>query len=84
MEPVDFLGEGKVFDHVSHPQTTPIPSAPPPEYVNERDNGQQSQIDTESGGKPARFCHQCGNAFGLPQMKFCPECGAQRLINKFL
>ena len=36
-----------------------------------------------SGGgndaKVARFCHECGNPFALPSIRFCCECGVKRL-----
>ena len=29
--------------------------------------------------KVARFCHECGNPFALPSIRFCCECGVKRL-----
>ena len=29
--------------------------------------------------KVARFCHECGNPFALPGIRFCCECGVKRL-----
>ena len=29
--------------------------------------------------KVARFCHECGNPFALPNIRFCCECGVKRL-----
>ena len=29
--------------------------------------------------KVAKFCHECGNAFALPDIRFCCECGVKRL-----
>ncbi len=29
--------------------------------------------------KVARFCHECGNPFALPDIRFCCECGVKRL-----
>ncbi|XP_059081605.1 uncharacterized protein LOC131879334 [Tigriopus californicus] len=37
---------------------------------------------TRSGSKSpkvARFCHECGNPFALPNIRFCCECGVKRL-----
>lgn len=29
--------------------------------------------------KVAKFCHECGNPFALPDIRFCCECGVKRL-----
>lgn len=33
----------------------------------------------EKSPKVARFCHECGNPFALPNIRFCCECGVKRL-----
>jgi len=38
------------------------------------------RVQTTAGGaKVARFCHECGNPFALPSIRFCCECGVKRL-----
>ena len=32
-----------------------------------------------SSAKVAKFCHECGNPFALPDIRFCCECGVKRL-----
>lgn len=40
---------------------------------------QQSSTQITSSGTPsAKFCFECGYAFGNSSMKFCPECGTKR------
>ena len=29
--------------------------------------------------KVAKFCHECGNSYPLPEIRFCSECGVKRL-----
>ena len=29
--------------------------------------------------KVAKFCHECGNSFAMPDIRFCCECGVKRL-----
>ena len=29
--------------------------------------------------KVAKFCHECGNSFPLPDIRFCCECGVKRM-----
>ena len=38
-----------------------------------------SLTTTDAGAKVARFCHECGNPFALPDIRFCCECGVKRL-----
>ena len=32
-----------------------------------------------AASKVAKFCHECGNSFALPDIRFCCECGVKRL-----
>ena len=41
--------------------------------------GLGATITTTGGAKVARFCHECGNPFALPNIRFCCECGVKRL-----
>ena len=47
--------------------------------VNPRNNGQGRVTTTDAGAKVARFCHECGNPFAMPNIRFCCECGVKRL-----
>ena len=38
-----------------------------------------TRTTTDAGAKVARFCHECGNPFALPDIRFCCECGVKRL-----
>ena len=40
-------------------------------------NGGGASIGNDA--KVARFCHECGNPFALPSIRFCCECGVKRL-----
>ena len=42
-------------------------------------NGGLATTTTAGGAKVARFCHECGNPFALPSIRFCCECGVKRL-----
>ena len=56
-------------------------------------NNNGSMSSTGGGGtslarakspKVARFCHECGNPFALPNIRFCCECGVKRLYCWFV
>ena len=32
-----------------------------------------------ANAKVAKFCHECGNAFSMPDIRFCCECGVKRM-----
>jgi hypothetical protein len=38
-----------------------------------------SSSNSANEAKVARFCHECGNPFALPSIRFCCECGVKRL-----
>ena len=48
-------------------------------------NGSSSTVSSNGNAsrakspKVARFCHECGNPFALPNIRFCCECGVKRL-----
>jgi hypothetical protein len=42
--------------------------------------GQTSAVvSARNSAKVAKFCHECGNPFALPDIRFCCECGVKRL-----
>ena len=55
-------------------------------FVGRTSGGSNSGNGRAGGGggnandaKVARFCHECGNPFALPSIRFCCECGVKRL-----
>ena len=64
-----------VSSHGGHYQT---PSMSSSHSANQRSNT-QSRTTTDAGAKVARFCHECGNPFAMPNIRFCCECGVKRL-----
>ena len=38
-----------------------------------------SVVSARNSAKVAKFCHECGNPFALPDIRFCCECGVKRL-----
>ena len=38
----------------------------------------QQRVATPAAAGQAKFCFECGYAFGESTMKFCPECGTKR------
>ena len=48
-------------------------------YMNTRRGSGWDRTTTAGGAKVARFCHECGNPFPLPSIRFCCECGVKRL-----
>ena len=45
---------------------------------NPVNNSWSSRLE-KSASKVAKFCHECGNAFAMPDIRFCCECGVKRL-----
>ena len=62
----------------SHGGNYPTPALSTSHSVSQRSNG-QGRTTTDAGAKVARFCHECGNPFALPNIRFCCECGVKRL-----
>ena len=56
-------------------------------FVGRMNGGSNSNSNGRGAGgsgigndaKVARFCHECGNPFALPSIRFCCECGVKRL-----
>ena len=52
-------------------------------FVGRTNGGSNGRGGGASGvgndAKVARFCHECGNPFALPSIRFCCECGVKRL-----
>ena len=56
-------------------------------FVGRMNGGSNSNSNGRAAGgsgigndaKVARFCHECGNPFALPSIRFCCECGVKRL-----
>ena len=53
----------------------PKPGQPTAASAPTASSGQQQQQQSAL----ARFCHECGNPFPMPHVRFCCECGVKRL-----